>query len=369
MPSRSSSTSTSEASEASRQRIILEALGLSDGENEALEPSHPEPDPVPQPEVRDASIASSVSVAEEITSQRSLRHLNAILTEMAVDTDAKQHADPGSARTPDDPGPRAKESFSQVQDLVPASEDVQDSQPEVEQLEDRVGIFSTDEISTEGGSSLAACDATMEDPCLWLADKSLDPLLALLASEVKPLEIGKPQIPRAVLDRAVWELSREHEELLRIADQQASLSRLCAEGEVAKWRRRVKALHRQMAPSKKLEAQEAVSRAAGIAGGDTLQACLNEVAQKNHQMHDIISQRCAKAREATQQDARRAADENANEPVTSRLLMESHRPESEVFSLGQSVQELQGSGDTVGVADIRQRLSVLRSRAHAWGNA
>lgn len=352
MPSRSSSTSTSEASEASRQRIILEALGLSDGENEALEPSHPEPDPVPQPEVRDASIASSVSVAEEITSQRSLRHLNAILTEMAVDTDAKQHADPGSARTPDDPGPRAKESFSQV-----------------EQLEDRVGIFSTDEISTEGGSSLAACDATMEDPCLWLADKSLDPLLALLASEVKPLEIGKPQIPRAVLDRAVWELSREHEELLRIADQQASLSRLCAEGEVAKWRRRVKALHRQMAPSKKLEAQEAVSRAAGIAGGDTLQACLNEVAQKNHQMHDIISQRCAKAREATQQDARRAADENANEPVTSRLLMESHRPESEVFSLGQSVQELQGSGDTVGVADIRQRLSVLRSRAHAWGNA
>jgi len=273
---------------------------------------------------------------------------------------------------PDVPGTsgRAEEGFSQVRDLArDSSGDVQDTEepkPKLEQLKDPVGRFFPDD-STEGGSSLAA-DATMEDPCLWLADKSLDPLLALLA-QVKPPEIGKPYIPRAVLDRAVWELSREHEELLRIADQQASLSRLSAESEVARWRRRVKALlHRQMAPTK-LEAQEAVSRAAGIAGGDTLQACLNEVAQKNHQMHDLISQRCAKAREATQQNIRRAADEEANEPVTHRLLMESCRPESEVFSLGQNVQELRGSGNAVGFADIRRQLSALRSRAHAWRNA
>ncbi|CAE7705813.1 Ucp1 [Symbiodinium sp. CCMP2592] len=235
MPSRSSSTSTSEASEPSRQKIILEALGLSDSENEPAdtaehEADHPEPDPAPQPEVcaetqRDVSIASSVTAAEEVTSQRSLRHLNAILTEMAGDTDTKQHSDLGDGRMPDVPGTcdRAEDGFSEVRDLVRDSSggDVQDTQqpkPNVEQLKDSVGRFFSDD-STEGGSSLVA-DATMEDPCLWLADKSLDPLLAVLA-QVKPLEIGKPYIPRAVLDRAVWELSREHEELLRIADQQA----------------------------------------------------------------------------------------------------------------------------------------------------
>ena len=115
---------------------------------------------------RDVSIASSVTVAEEVTSQRSLRHLNAILTEMAVDTDTRQHSDLGDARMPDVPGTsgRAEEGFSQVRDLArDSSGDVQDTEepkPKLEQLKDLVGRFFPDD-STEGGSSLAA-DATME---------------------------------------------------------------------------------------------------------------------------------------------------------------------------------------------------------------
>ncbi|CAE7716911.1 unnamed protein product [Symbiodinium pilosum] len=96
MPARStSSTSTSEMSRLPEQRRdILTALGLSDSEDEL--PIHGAPDlsnaehnhistrqivsnAAPQ---TGASVASSVSAAEEVASQRSLQQLNALLPEL-----------------------------------------------------------------------------------------------------------------------------------------------------------------------------------------------------------------------------------------------------------------------------------------------
>ncbi|CAK9017875.1 unnamed protein product, partial [Durusdinium trenchii] len=189
------------------------SLGLSESE--------PEPDETEwKPAQFNSTLASSIT--EDISSRRSSKTLKGILA-LAEQAAEASHSAAMSLESGLHDTLNEMNSFSGIAQTTSehCSRETKRISADVQQ---RALALKADDLSDSAESriSVSGIDTGHNDldprqwPCIWLEPSILDPL--------KKLRVSGAQVPggvhKEVLTQHVWDLCREHEELLRMADEQ-----------------------------------------------------------------------------------------------------------------------------------------------------
>eukprot|EP00931_Biecheleriopsis_adriatica_P006474 TRINITY_DN107872_c0_g1_i1.p1 TRINITY_DN107872_c0_g1~~TRINITY_DN107872_c0_g1_i1.p1 ORF type:complete len:446 (-),score=115.74 TRINITY_DN107872_c0_g1_i1:151-1440(-) len=124
-----------------------------------------------------------------------------------------------------------------------------DAEP-VAKAEESVSVVldaSLAETNLEENSSSDSCtDLESQQAALWLDLSSLDPETAFSSHHLPASSTDGSAVPREVLAQHTWNLCREHEGLLQIAQEQAALARLTLSGDLRSAHKRVRRLRKQL---------------------------------------------------------------------------------------------------------------------------
>jgi len=172
---------------------------------------------------------------------------------------------------------------------------------------------------SEDFSELGDVSISKESGSPWLDDS----ILNLLCDEIAPAPSSNVGVDKTTLAQHVWELCREHESLLRLAEEQASLSQLPLCRALRTWQRRVQALRKQLPGDE-------VGSSSALPLSEALARCEDEVMGQERRLRQLaeelktskVPQRVSpknRPSHVTAEDQQRGPAENS---VAARLLME-----------------------------------------------
>eukprot|EP00930_Biecheleria_cincta_P040179 TRINITY_DN27550_c0_g1_i2.p1 TRINITY_DN27550_c0_g1~~TRINITY_DN27550_c0_g1_i2.p1 ORF type:complete len:507 (-),score=112.86 TRINITY_DN27550_c0_g1_i2:30-1550(-) len=241
------------------------------------------------------------------------------------------------------------------------------------------------ELDETQESCMEHAAATCDSASFWIDATTFD--LIRNSESPAPTPAREGTVHRELLAHHVWELCREHESLLLLADEQAALSRLQVCSEIHSWTQRARALRSKLPGATSWYSEENMFSASKEAADveATILSCEAQAAAGLHRFQTLaaqLSELKAGGRSEPVPSGSIGEGGSSQKSTTARLLMERAGLRQRIAALEAQLEELRleqnflrpkdakTSGfSATSLGGVRQEISALRARCLAGAAA